>query len=38
MRKSLRQKLAEAITPIERPSPEPKDLEEGFQPSDFFIF
>jgi hypothetical protein len=26
---------AEAITPIERPSPEPKDLEEGFQPSNF---
>jgi hypothetical protein len=38
MRKSLRQKPTEAITPIERPSPEPKDLEEGFQPSDFSFF
>jgi hypothetical protein len=26
---------ANPVTPIERPSPEPKDLEEGFQPSDF---
>jgi hypothetical protein len=29
---------ADLVTPIERPSPEPKDLEEGFQPSDFPFF
>jgi hypothetical protein len=29
---------ADPVTPIERPSPEPKDLEEGFQPLDFSFF
>jgi hypothetical protein len=29
---------AEPITSIERPSPKPKDLEEGFQPLDFLFF
>jgi hypothetical protein len=29
---------AELVTSIERPSPEPKDLEEGFQPLDFSFF
>jgi hypothetical protein len=29
---------AKPIAPLERPSPEPKDLEEGFQPSDLSYF
>ena len=29
---------AEPAPPIQRPSPEPEDLEEGFQPSDLLYF